>query len=328
MIKRLEDIGFYTLNDERACNASWDSQMQRCEMILTDKCNFNCAYCRGPRSEWKGSLDENMAMRTLAIWVKDGLKNVRFSGGEPLLYPKLTDLVTMADFCGVEMIAVSSNGSFPFDKYWNLAQAGVNDFSISLDACCSSGCDTMSGREGSFETIVSNIRMLSKICYVSVGVVLNDKNSREAAKTIAFASSLGADDIRIISAAQDNDALFRIQKQLEGLSEELLAKHPILRYRVRNILDSKRNVRGITDSDCHKCHLMKDDSVVAGGYHFPCVIHMREHGEPIGKVDWNMREDRRKFFELHDTHLDPICKANCLDVCIDHNNKCEAFLND
>lgn len=48
---KLEDIGFYTLFDERAKNVSWNSDLQRCELILTDKCNFKCVYCRGIKKE-------------------------------------------------------------------------------------------------------------------------------------------------------------------------------------------------------------------------------------------------------------------------------------
>jgi hypothetical protein len=31
---KLEDIGFYTLSNERAKNVTWESDLQRCEMSL------------------------------------------------------------------------------------------------------------------------------------------------------------------------------------------------------------------------------------------------------------------------------------------------------
>ena len=325
MIEKLEDIGFYTLSNARAWDVSWNSPMWRCELILTDKCNFNCPYCRGPKDEWKGTLSLEDAQYTLKLWIDEGLRNVRFSGGEPLLYPGLVTLVGQARDGGVRRIAVSTNGSFPLSKYHELVKAGVNDFSISLDSCCSSGCKQMSGGKDAFYAICDNITKLSRICYVTVGIVLNDENSESASATIRYASTLGASDIRIISAAQDTKALFRILEQLRELPPELLAKHPILKYRIANLLDKNRNVRGLCDSDAHRCHLLKDDMIVAGNHHYPCVIHMREHGEAIGKVGENMRMERYKFFLKHDPHNDPICKANCLDVCIDHNNKCESF---
>ena len=81
---RLEDIGFYTLSEKRALNVSALSPMMRCEMILTDKCNFKCPYCRGLRNDCKGDLDPMQAKETLHLWCQSGLQNVRFSGGEPL----------------------------------------------------------------------------------------------------------------------------------------------------------------------------------------------------------------------------------------------------
>ena len=325
MIEKLEDIGFYTLSDNRAKNVSWTSPLSRCEMILTDKCNFNCLYCRGPKTEWEGELPLPFAQHVLKLWTDDGLKNVRFSGGEPLLYKGLISLVEQARDSGVRRIAVSTNGSFPLSNYQALIKAGVNDFSISLDSCCSSGCEEMSGRPDVFDTIRNNISALSKVCYVTVGIVLNENNSAMAGTTIKYASILGAADIRIVSAAQDTKVLFRILEQLRQLPAELLEKHPILKYRVINLLDENRNVRGICDTDAHLCHLMKDDMVVAGTNHYPCVIYMREHGDPIGRIGPRMREERMLFFMHHRPHRDPICKANCLDVCIDYNNKCRAF---
>ena len=40
-----------------------------------------------------------------------------------------------------------------------------------------------------------------------------------------------------------------------------------------------------------------------------------------------MREERLRWFESHDSFADPICRKNCLDVCIAHNSTVEAFHN-
>lgn len=53
---KLEDIGFYTLSDERAKNASESSPLHRCEILITDKCNFKCPYCRGMREDLRGTM--------------------------------------------------------------------------------------------------------------------------------------------------------------------------------------------------------------------------------------------------------------------------------
>lgn len=317
---KLEQIGFYTLSDERAKNISETSRMQRCEIIITEKCNFKCPYCRGLRKDCAGVKTLEEVKSIIDIWTKDNLKNIRFSGGEPTTHKNLLEMVEYAKSSGIERIAISTNGSSSEVYYRKLVAAGANDFSISLDACCSAGCDAMAGVCGFFEQIINNIRVLASLTYVTLGVVVTNENIDKLSETIQFAHTLGVADIRVISAAQYN-------KLLEGINnvpQEILDTYPVFKYRADNIKNG-RHVRGLRDSDTSRCHLVKDDSAVAGNFHFPCIIYLREQGNPIGKVGPNMRAERIEWFKKHNSHNDPICKKNCLDVCIDFNNQCEKY---
>ncbi len=311
---KMEDIGFYTLGDTRCKHVSAHSPMWRCEMILTDTCNFSCPYCRGHKH---GAMDPEVAMKALSIWCDEGLKNIRFSGGEPLTYKYLDELVNYAAWT-CDRVAISSNGSFPLQRYKELIDLGVNDFSISLDSCCSSFGDLMAGGiTGAWEKVVNNIRELSKLTYVTVGIVVTKETVSSFVDTVKFAYSLGVADIRVIPAAQEKDYI----EYIGSIPQEILDDCPILAYRVKNLL-AGRGVRGIKEEDCHVCCLGLDDSVVAGDSHYPCVIHLREGGGPIGKIGPNMRQERVEWVASHDSYTDPICKKNCLDTCIAHNNKC------
>ena len=315
-MKHLENIGFYTLSDFRAAQTSQSSPLWRCEMLLTDRCNFSCPYCRGMRKDCCGDLPLEKSMCILQDWINDGLKNLRFSGGEPTLYSGLPDLVHMAKVGGVDRIAISTNGSANFQYYQRLLNNGVNDFSISLDGCCVADVEKMSGGSYYGSRVIDNIRNLAKETYVTVGVVLAKENVSDVANIVNFADSLGVADIRIITAAQDNG----LPLQLAKISEEVLLRHPILKYRVEN-LKCGRTLRGIGENDCSQCHLAKDDMAVAGKWHFPCIIYLREGGNPIGEIGPNMRQERINWSERTDRKLDPICSQNCLDVCVDYNNK-------
>lgn len=314
---KLEEIGFYTLSDYRARTAWVNTPLTRCEMILTDRCNLRCTYCRGLRDSDKGDLPVNKAVDTLNHWCREGLRNVRFSGGEPTLYGALPYLVDVCKRWGVERIAVSTNGMASENTYRELLDAGVNDFSISLDSGCCAMAEKMAGGVPNvLGRVMETIKYLAKRTYVTTGIVFNEDNVSEAANVVQLAHDLGVSDIRVIPSAQYNRAL----DSLVQTDESVLERHKILKYRVEN-LKNKRSVRGISDTDYHKCPLVLDDMAVAGDSHYPCIIYMREMGAAIGKVSKNMREERLEWFNKHDTHSDPICRRNCLDVCVAYNNK-------
>jgi len=312
----LEDIGFYTLSDKRAKNTSLISSLKRCELLLTDRCNLRCPYCRGMKKELQGDLSLQYATYILEKWTEQGLENVRFSGGEPTIYPHLKTLVAYCRQREVKRIAISTNGTQSLDYYKELVDLGVNDFSISLDGGCCAISDMMTGGIKSFDIVSKNIKFLSWYNYVTVGVVFNEVNVLTASETIKYIDGLNPSDIRIISSAQYNKAL----ENVKDTPDDILNRHPILKYRVTNYKNG-RNVRGIKPSDTNRCYLVQDDVAVAGKWHFPCIIYLREGGKPIGEMGQNFREQRISWVEKHSTHEDKICRENCLDVCVDYNNK-------
>ena len=316
---KLEKIGFYTLEDERARNVSACSPLWRCELLLTSRCNFNCVYCR-KRSIRDISLDATK--KIMDLWAEEGLKNVRFSGGEPTLWPHLCRLVkyTRNKSC-VGRIAVSTNGTAPKKLYKRLLHAGVNDFSISFDSCCSNEADKIAGKEGMWPHVCKMIEYLSSLTYVTAGIVLLPENVNRLKETITFAMNLGVRDIRVISAAQWNQPL---TWQLTELQKQ---QYPILAYRLGHIQNG-RNIRGMKETDNHLCPLVLDDMAIEADKHYPCIIYLREGGKAIGDVGGNMRKARQEWYETHDCYRDEICKKNCLDVCIDYNNRVRKMQDD
>lgn len=312
---KLEDIGFYTLSDERAKNVSITSPLWRCELILTDRCNFDCPYCRKIERE---NLSLKDAKNITDIWTEGKLCNVRFSGGEPTLWPYLVELVEYTKNKNIERIAISTNGTADYKLYERLVKAGVNDFSISLDACCSSTANVMSGREGFYDKIIDNIKRISKLSYLTVGVVLTEQNINETLKIIKLADKLGVSDIRIIPAAQVSKTL----PIIKDMDDKTLNKYPILKYRINNI-NNGNTIRGLKNTDSKHCALVMDDMAIFKNKHYPCIIYFREKGKAIGNVSdiKTMRQERVRWCNEHDCLKNDICRENCLDVCREYNNK-------
>jgi MoaA/NifB/PqqE/SkfB family radical SAM enzyme len=319
---KLDEIGFYTLTDYRASQISGFSPLWRCELLITDRCNFKCPYCRG--MEVHGDMSVLDAFEIISRWSNCGLKNIRFSGGEPTLHPGLLSMVDHAKRCGVERIAISTNGSADNLLYTLLVDAGVDDFSISLDACCSNDMDKMTGVKKQYEKVLNSIWYIATVLekYVTIGIVLTKSNIDRVKEIVSVCNWLGVADIRIIPSAQDDMFLSNAKE----IDERFTEKFPILNYRVSNVKKGL-HVRGLKESD-QRCYLVMDDMAVMGEDHYPCIIYLREGGKPIGKItDYTFREDRFVWSKNHDCFEDKICRKNCLDVCRAFNRRCAEYGN-
>lgn len=111
---------------------------------VTDRCNFRCVYCMpkhvfGPgynflkRAEL---LSYEEIERIARIFVANGVRKLRITGGEPLVRTDIEKLV--AKLCainGVEDLSLTTNGSLLTpQKATVLAQSGLRRLTVSLDS--------------------------------------------------------------------------------------------------------------------------------------------------------------------------------------------------
>jgi GTP 3',8-cyclase len=106
---------------------------------LTDRCNLRCAYCMPPEGlDWLPSpavLTGDEIVRLITIGVEAlGIREVRFTGGEPLLRPDLADIITAtAALRPRPDISLTSNGIGLQRRAAALKAAGLDRINVSLD---------------------------------------------------------------------------------------------------------------------------------------------------------------------------------------------------
>ena len=111
---------------------------------VTDRCNFRCTYCM-PKEVFGGDfaflhrdalLTFEEIARLAGLFVRNGVKKIRLTGGEPLLRRELERLVAqLSAIEGLEDLALTTNGSlFTREKARVLAAAGLRRVTVSLDA--------------------------------------------------------------------------------------------------------------------------------------------------------------------------------------------------
>jgi GTP 3',8-cyclase len=107
---------------------------------LTDRCNLRCSYCMPPEGlEWlpdETVLTDDEVVRLIGIGVRLlGVREVRFTGGEPLVRRGLPGIVRGAREVGPDLeISLTTNALGLSRMAGTLKQAGLDRVNVSLDS--------------------------------------------------------------------------------------------------------------------------------------------------------------------------------------------------
>jgi GTP 3',8-cyclase len=105
---------------------------------VTDRCNLRCTYCMPAEGlPWMSRpemLSDEELLRVIAVFIGLGVRQVRLTGGEPLLRRSLVDVVAgIAAMKPRPQIAMTTNGVGLDRLAAPLARAGMDRVNVSLD---------------------------------------------------------------------------------------------------------------------------------------------------------------------------------------------------
>lgn len=140
--------------------------MHDLRISVMDRCNFRCPYCM-PKETFHDRyrflrtserLGFNEIVRVARAAVALGVRKLRLTGGEPLLRPRLAELVgelSMID--QVEDIALTTNGVLLAQHASELKANGLSRVTVSLDSLEPEVFARMSGGFGGLDDVLEGI---------------------------------------------------------------------------------------------------------------------------------------------------------------------------
>lgn len=168
-------------------------------LSVTDRCDFRCVYCMAedmtflPRQQVL-TLEE--LERIARIFVAQGVRKIRLTGGEPLVRPGVVGLCErIASLPGLRELVMTTNGSQLHKLARPLVGAGVRRLNISLDSL----------RPDRFRAITRTVQLGQVLAGIEAAqaagfaniklntVVMHGRNADEVLDLVEFAMHQGVD---------------------------------------------------------------------------------------------------------------------------------------
>ncbi|WP_236653164.1 GTP 3',8-cyclase MoaA [Streptacidiphilus melanogenes] len=166
---------------------------------LTDRCNLRCTYCMPEEGmQWLAKdtlLTDDEIVRLVGIAVQAlGVREVRFTGGEPLLRPGLVGIVARcAELTPRPELSLTTNGIGLARTASALKAAGLDRINVSLDTLDPETFRTLSRRDR-LDDVLAGLAAAEAAGLLPVklnAVLMRGVNDHEAADLLAWSLERG-----------------------------------------------------------------------------------------------------------------------------------------
>ncbi len=160
---------------------------------INSVCNQKCVFCnRPPEGDKKIVVKlEEIKKRIKEASINPGAKRIIFTGGEPLLYPNLSEAVHWAKKYGFTT-EIQTNGTFlNIKKLSELKKTGLDIINFALHSHKKNISNKLRGVNFGFEEIVNNLRLADKMGFkIHIIHVINSINYKDLPKFIDYVNNL------------------------------------------------------------------------------------------------------------------------------------------
>lgn len=162
-------------------------------IALTDLCNLNCNYCYAPKN--KRTLQFDFIKEIAMKFDELGTLELTFGGGEPFMYPKVSELVKWIWLNTKLGINITTNGQLITQDLIENIKDYVSSLRFSID-----GIEPKysSVKKVPFSKIIDNINLVRNNIPFGINVIVNKDSTADVENVIELAIDLGAIDILII----------------------------------------------------------------------------------------------------------------------------------
>lgn len=280
-------------------------------LSVTEQCNLNCFYCRLDSSSCSvedvdgRSLSREEFVKIGKAAASLGMDRIRLTGGEPLLYPHIVNLVSdLSVIPGIKDLSMTTNACFLHEMALPLAKAGLKRVNISLDSLQAVTYRKITNG-GALKNVLKGIENALKygLTPLKINMVLlrgiNDREIKDFAR-MTLDRPLDIRFIEYMPIADENrnaweDRFLSLENVVEACStlgklEPVQGDHgggPAQYYRIDSGIGKIGLISPLSRHFCRDCNRLR---VTSDGKIKPCLfsgheVDLRPHLGPASRIE-------------------------------------------
>lgn len=249
---------------------------------LTEDCNFKCVHCYNyDRSKYHEDnvLDLELLKKVLPELKEAGTLLVSFTGGEPLLYPQITEAITAAKRVGLE-VGIKTNASLLNEQRTQmLADLGVSQVEISLYGLSIESVKPFTQASFDGQKLSKALGLLKTVgIEVQLNIILNKHNFEELDQMLEFCQERSLFHTLTYEITKRYDGT--VDSQNHRLTDDQVQKL-LLRKDLNLASQCEKDPSNLNSFQCTCARL--NCAITARGIVYPCM------GAPMASGDLNKK---------------------------------------
>ena len=295
----------------------YEKKINQCTVVLTHNCNLRCEFCYAKSAGYKETDRISIKnLKEIVSFCKDSkVKYLVFTGGEPLLYPNLVEVLQYIKTNTPSIsVAIPTNGVLlkDLDYCKKLIENGVEYFDISIKGRDSDEWYKSTGHDGSSSQSIAIHNLSTLPVEFTCSMVITHENVHTFCDSIQLAHNNGAKQFSFTFLIDNTDAKEKGVKYLKKHNPFAL---------IASFVSQIEKLNAITEEwwieySFPLCVFSKEQlTLLEGKLASPCQIHMRNAvtfntrmellpcdmyiGQSIGKLgeDFKSYDDYIEFSE-------------------------------
>lgn len=319
---------------------------------LTSLCNLNCPYCYNDSGLKRSSLQYDLLVNRIDELIENYNCTVSLSGGEPLLYERMDDLLLFLKSKQI-MTSIATNGTLVDQRFVDFVTKNnilLSHVQISMDGS-TNVIDSHSRGHNHFQQALSAIHLLNDNgVKVNVNFVITKHNYLDIENMIQFAINVGVSRINfsflnMIGRAEENNSLDISAVEKECIINQLKSikaqytkaielNIPEINYSKCPLINSQNRFispRIDSEGNVYICHMFVGKQYSLGNIYDSSIeetINGKIYAAFVDKIKWHTQQRNQHCNAcLIEKYCSGLCPALYIMGTYDHLNQMDGLCN-